>query len=199
MKNCYFTWSCNSNIFNKFVRTAGGTANGYFYKWYRRYNTAVNPKSESEAKELLKVTLKMRSDDSLRLDTVIQQEKLGLKHDNNVLVDAILGNIIGKENLIRDGNATATAATKYSGTQTITTDSYSGGYRLREVRNGVTIQTYNMQGGSSYTAAADFSDNDNNWTSGEYHDANQDDAALDVQWGKHAAKIIFNRPGHPFR
>ncbi|HEX5552427.1 MAG TPA: hypothetical protein VFX43_04185 [Chitinophagaceae bacterium] len=136
---------------------------------------------------------------SYRLDYIYHIYAVNPLSDNNVLVDAILGNIIGKENLIRDGNATATAATKYSGTQTITTDSYSGGYRLREVRNGVTIQTYNMQGGSSYTAAADFSDNDNNWTSGEYHDANQDDAALDVQWGKHAAKIIFNRPGHPFR
>lgn len=277
---------------------------------FRRYNTVVNPKPVSEAKDLLKATLQMRPDDSLRLDTVIQQEKLGLRHlafqqyykgvkvlygtyvvhakngiietinghfirvgdpsvkaevdektalskalndvnakvygwqdqetealfkkeakspsatlypkgelvifyddifthsyrmaymfhiyavqplkDNNIFVDAISRKIIGKENLIRDGNATGTADTKYSGTQTITTDSYSGSYRLREVRNGVNIQTYNMQRGSNYGSAVDFTDNDNDWTAAEYHNANQDDAALDVHWGTEKVYDYWN-------
>ncbi len=113
--------------------------------------------------------------------------------DNNIFVDAISGKIIGTENLIKDGIATGTAATKYSGSQTITTDSYTGGYRLSEVRNGVNIHTYNMQGnGTDFDVVPEFSDNDNNWTYGEYHNANQDDAALDVHWGTEKVYDYWN-------
>lgn len=246
MKNVYFTCFAMlvfaaSAFAQQTILKTDTSANGTIT--FRRYNTVVNPKPVSEAKDLLKATLQMRPDDSLRLDTVIQQEKLGLNHwayqqyykgikvlygtyvvhakngvietinghfisvgnpsvkaevdekaalskalnyvnakvygwqdqgtealfkkesksssatlypkgklvifydgiythsyrlaymfhvyavqplkNNNIFVDAISGKIIGKENLIRDGNATGTADTKYSGTQTITTDSYS--------------------------------------------------------------------------
>jgi len=80
-------------------------------------------------------------------------------------------------------NASASAATRYSGTKTITTDSYSGSYRLRETGRGNGIQTYNMKKGTNYTSAVDFTDVDNNWTAAEFNNTNKDNAALDAHWG----------------
>ncbi len=103
---------------------------------------------------------------------------------NNVFIDAITGDMLRKQNLIFDANATGPATTRYSGTQTITTDSYSGAYRLRELTNSVRIETYNMRNkGTNYSNAGDFADNDNNWTAAEYNNAYYDNAALDAHWG----------------
>ncbi len=71
-------------------------------------------------------------------------------------------------------------------------DSYSGGFRLREIRNGVNIQTYNMNLGTNYSSATDFSDNNNNdWTAAEYNNTNLDNAALDAHWGLEILKLTF--------
>lgn len=92
--------------------------------------------------------------------------------------------MLRKQNLIFDVNTTGSAVTRYSGTQTITTDSYSGAYRLRELTNSVRIETYNMRNkGRNYSNAGDFADNDNNWTAAEYNNAYYDNAALDAHWG----------------
>lgn len=72
-----------------------------------------------------------------------------------------------------------TAVTKYSGTQTITTDSYNGYYRLRESGRGNGIFTYNMQLGSNYYSAVDFTDDDNYWNN---VNAQQDEVATDAHW-----------------
>lgn len=103
-----------------------------------------------------------------------------------VYVDAHTGKVLYKVNIIETTNAPGTADTRYSGTQAIVTDTYPGGFRLRETRgaNNVAIQTYNMVvAGNNYGLATDYSDNDNNWTAAEYHDVNNDDAALDAHWG----------------
>ena len=97
-------------------------------------------------------------------------------------IDAITGDILNVNDLVFDVNTTGTAATRYSGPQSITTDSYPNGYRLRETRNGVRIETYNMNRTTNYFNT-DFSDNDNNWTATEYNNANFDNAALDAHWG----------------
>lgn len=49
-----------------------------------------------------------------------------------------------------------------------------------------------MQRGSNYGSAVDFTDNDNDWTAAEYHNANQDDAALDVHWGTEKVYDYWN-------
>jgi Zn-dependent metalloprotease len=85
-------------------------------------------------------------------------------------VDAITGEIINKASRIIFSNATGTAATRYSGTQTITADSYNGSYRLRETRNGVNIHTFNNSTGNY--SSIDFTDANNNWTATEFHNAN---------------------------
>jgi Zn-dependent metalloprotease len=76
-------------------------------------------------------------------------------------------------------NANGTAATKYSGSQQITTELFGGSYRLRDQTRGSGIQTWNMQRGSSYGAAVDFTDLDNVWNT----TANYDNAAYDAHWG----------------
>jgi bacillolysin len=99
-----------------------------------------------------------------------------------VFVDAANGSILGSRELIHETNAVGTAVTAYSGTQTITTDYTGANYVLREVARGVgngVINTYNLQQGTNYGAAIDFTDADNNWNN---VNANKDEYATDAHW-----------------
>ncbi|MBI3518316.1 MAG: M4 family metallopeptidase [Bacteroidetes bacterium] len=95
----------------------------------------------------------------------------------NVFVDAASGKIIKEQNLICTVDAVGTANTKYSGTKNITTDSFTGGYRLRESGRGGGIETYNMSNTTTYSAT-DFTNTTNTWT---ITTANQ--AATDAHFG----------------
>ncbi len=96
-----------------------------------------------------------------------------------VFVDAINGKILGKRELIHETNATGTAQTAFSGTQTITTDYTGATYRLRESGRGNGINTYNLQTGTNYGAAVDFTDADNNWNN---VNVAKDEYATDAHW-----------------
>ncbi|WP_400193084.1 M4 family metallopeptidase [Hymenobacter sp. B81] len=109
---------------------------------------------------------------------VYAQEPLSRAH---IYVDARSGEIVFVDAIIKHAAATGTLATRYSGTQSTTTDSYNGSYRLRDVSRGSGILTYNCRKSNSYTNAVDFTDADNSWT--EYNNANKDNAALDAHWG----------------
>lgn len=101
-----------------------------------------------------------------------------------VYVDAHTGDVVYEDKIIHHvAPANGTAATRYSGTRTIQTDSYTGGYRLREYTRGNGIETYDLNNGTTYSSAVDFSDNDNNWTAAEWDNAAKDNAALDAHWG----------------
>ncbi|RIJ41626.1 M4 family metallopeptidase [Pontibacter oryzae] len=106
-----------------------------------------------------------------------------------IYVDAHTGEVVHKDAIIKHASATATAATRYSGSKTITTDSFSGSYRLRDYTRGSGVETYNCNTGTSYNNATDFTDTDNNWTSGEYNNSAKDNAALDAHW---AAQMTFD-------
>lgn len=95
----------------------------------------------------------------------------------NVYVDAQTGAVLREQNLICTVNTPATASTKYSGTQTIMTDSYAGGYRLRETGRGNGIETYNLNHSSSYSNT-DFSNASTNWLA-----SHPDRVATDAHWG----------------
>jgi bacillolysin len=98
-----------------------------------------------------------------------------------VFVDAVSGNVLGSRSLIHTTNAAGTAVTAYSGTQAITTDNTGTTFRLRETGRGNGINTYNMKNaGTSYAAAVDFTDADNNWNN---VNANKDQYATDGHWG----------------
>lgn len=79
--------------------------------------------------------------------------------------------------------ATANAATRYSGTQSIQTTSSGGSYILSDATRGNGVMTFNMQKGTNYSSAVEFTDADNNWTAAEYDNANKDNGALDAHWG----------------
>ncbi|MBL4657465.1 MAG: M4 family metallopeptidase, partial [Flavobacteriales bacterium] len=90
------------------------------------------------------------------------------------------GAILHENNRIHTADATGTAATAYSGSQTIITDDTGSNFRLRETGRGSGIQTWDMNEGSNYGNAVDFTDGDNFWNN---VNANQDEVATDAHWG----------------
>ncbi len=108
----------------------------------------------------------------------------------DIYVDAISGEIVYRNATIKHLNVAGTAATTYSGSRPITADSFNGSYRLRETAHGLGIETYNARRSNSYTAAVDFTDNDNNWTAAEMS-TNFDQIALDAHWGATATYDYF--------
>ncbi len=105
----------------------------------------------------------------------------------DVFIDAQTGEVIHSYNKIHTAEVTGTATTKYSGVQSIQTDSTAAtSFRLREYNRGGGIETYNMLEGTSYAAAVDFTDTDNNWNN---VNAQQDEVAADAHW---AAEMTYD-------
>jgi Zn-dependent metalloprotease len=92
-----------------------------------------------------------------------------------IYIDAINGQVIYFEKLDKETNTSGTSSTLYSGTQSITMDSYSGGYRLQETRNSCTISTLNAGAGTSTYSLADYSNSSTTWPA--------NNGATDIHWG----------------
>ncbi|RIY12474.1 M4 family metallopeptidase [Hymenobacter rubripertinctus] len=101
-----------------------------------------------------------------------------------IYVDAHSGEVVFQDAIIKHAAATGSFATRYSGTQSSTTDSFNGSYRLRDVTRGSGVQTFDMNQGTNYSSAVDFTDANNSWT--EYNNSAFDNAALDAHWGAQA-------------
>ncbi len=98
----------------------------------------------------------------------------------NIYINAENGKVMFKENRICTFAANGSGNTRYSGLRSFTTDSIApGSYRLRDVTRGGGVETYDMNNGTNYGTAVDFTDADNFWST----NTNQDDAALDAHWG----------------
>lgn len=87
---------------------------------------------------------------------------------SNVYVDAKTGKVINNISLITDIDTPSTAKTSYSGMQTITADSYSGGYRL--IDNARNIETYDATNAtgitiSGFTGTTNYTNSTTNWGS----------------------------------
>lgn len=96
-------------------------------------------------------------------------------------VDAKTGDVVNYIPLLL--NEVGQAATRYSGNRDIST-SYNGTkYVLHDNTRGSGIETYNLQHSTNLSNAIDFTDDDNAWTAGEFHNVNKDDGALDAHWG----------------
>lgn len=85
----------------------------------------------------------------------------------NVYVDAKTDEIFNVVDLLENADVTGTANTFFRGTQTITFDSYSGTYRLRE--SARKIETYNAANatftdGTGFEAYTDFLSSSTTWT-----------------------------------
>ena len=79
----------------------------------------------------------------------------------DIYVDAKTGKIVNVINLMEDIDTPATANTIYSGTKTITTDSYSEGYRLRD--NLRKIETYDASNSILNFNGIDYSNTTTTW------------------------------------
>lgn len=84
----------------------------------------------------------------------------------NVFIDAATGKVLNKIDLIAHADTPGTATTLYSGTQSITCDSYGGSYRLRE--NTRKIETYDATNsyfinGSGLAGYSDFVTSSTTW------------------------------------
>lgn len=108
-----------------------------------------------------------------------------------VFVDANNGKIIFRDPIIK--HVEGTASTRYSGTRTTETQQNGSTHRLRDYSRGNGIETYNLNRGTNYGSATDFTDNDNNWTSTEYNNSNKDNAALDAHWGSEKTYDYFSQ------
>ena len=105
-------------------------------------------------------------------------------------IDASSGEILMTQNHIHEGNANGTATTAYSGTQSIITDSTgTNNYRLRENSRGNGIRTFDMNTGTSYGAAVDFTDSNNVWNN---VNAQEDEYATDAHWGSQKTYDYFS-------
>jgi len=109
-----------------------------------------------------------------------------------VYVDAVSGTIINSRSLMENTNIACTATTLYNGTVAITGDAFAGGNRLRESRNGVSIQTLNLQHNTSTAGAIDFTNNNTSWTNGSWANFTADRAALDAHWGAERVLDYWN-------
>ena len=97
-----------------------------------------------------------------------------------VYVDAQTAEVIWKVERIHDIDAVGSATTAFSGARTITSDSFGGSFRLRETGRGNGIETYDMNTGTDYNTAVDFTDADNNWVGPS---PAIDQYAYDAHWG----------------
>jgi bacillolysin len=100
----------------------------------------------------------------------------------HVYVDAKNGEHIFSNSIIHHVAVPGTFATRFSGTQTATTDQVSAtSFRLRDPSRSGGVNTYNLKKGTRYNRAVDFTDANNQWV--EYANANKDNAALDAHLG----------------
>lgn len=95
----------------------------------------------------------------------------------HIYIDAASGEVLKEKEILCTADAVGSASTKYSGVQAMTTDSYSGGYRLRETGRGNGIETYNLNNTGTYTNT-DFTNATNTWTS-----TGTNQTATDAHWG----------------
>lgn len=95
----------------------------------------------------------------------------------DVFVDASTGKILNELNHICTVNTPGTAATKYSGTQTITCDFANNQHTLRETVRGLGVETYNLFNTTNY-ALNNFTSTTSTWSLSAF-----DQGALDAHWG----------------
>jgi len=101
-----------------------------------------------------------------------------------VFVDAHTGKVLDREQIMKISSP-GWAHTRYSGTRAFQTQVsvIPRGYYLYDNSRGARIFTMDMNNGTNLSQAENYFDNDNNWTSAEWHNTYMDDGALDAHWG----------------
>ena len=104
----------------------------------------------------------------------------------DIYINCETGEVVFTLDKLHMSDVLGTANTKYSGMREITTDSYNGSFRLRETGRGNGIETYDMNTGTSYNSAVDFTDADNYWNN---YNSDFDEVAADAHW---AAEMTYD-------
>lgn len=109
----------------------------------------------------------------------------------DIYVNASTGSIHRVDNKIHTTDSLGLAITKYSGSRVIVADhTGTNAFRLRETGRGNGIQTYDMNEGTSYGSAVDFTDTDNYWNN---VNSDIDEAATDAHWGAEMTYDYFHQ------
>jgi gliding motility-associated-like protein len=109
----------------------------------------------------------------------------------NIFINAETGSVWADEDLLHIVDVKGSANTKYRGVKPITTDSTApGNYRLRETGRGGGIETYDMNKGTNYSLAVDFTDTDNYWNN---YNANFDEIGGDAHFGAEKTYDYFKQ------
>ena len=96
-------------------------------------------------------------------------------------VDARTGEVIRMLDQLCGADEAGSGEAMYNGTVNLTVDNTGSGYRLRSTGRGVAILTQDMQNGTNYGAAVDFTDPDN------YFDEAEDAAGVQAHWALEAS------------
>jgi Zn-dependent metalloprotease len=99
-----------------------------------------------------------------------------------VYIDAATGKVLFADQLIK--HTAATGASKYSGTVPFQTANTLGTYYLFDSTRGDGVYTMNMENGTDYFAASDYTSITNTWPV-----APVDNVALDAHWG---AEVVYD-------
>lgn len=112
---------------------------------------------------------------------------------NFVYIDALNGDVIRRKRLNMAASVDATATSRYYTSHTIKTKKLLfGDYYLKDDTRGDGLVTVNMESSTNINDMVNYLDADNNWTAGEYHNNDKDDAALDAHWGLMKTYDYFN-------
>lgn len=107
----------------------------------------------------------------------------------DIYIDAETGELDFANDRLCTVDAQGTAHTRFSGVQTITTDSTGPFFRLRESGRAQGVETYNMLNGTNYSLAVDFIDSNNIW---DVFVPAFDNSATDAHWGAEMTYDYFN-------
>jgi zinc metalloprotease ZmpA len=102
----------------------------------------------------------------------------GTPFEKHVIVDAHSGRKLDAWDDIHTAAATGTGQTLYSGNVTLTTNSVTGGFELRDPTRG---NTYTIKMGNATSGGSIAKDSDNTWGNNSNSDSNS--AAADAQYG----------------
>ncbi|WP_224367922.1 M4 family metallopeptidase [Hyalangium versicolor] len=105
--------------------------------------------------------------------------KDGTPSELHVLVDAQTGAVLESWDMVHTATATGTGNSLYLGAVSITTNSVTSGYEMRDTTRGTGFYTLNLNNGTS--GGSIFTDADNTWGTGA--SSNAQSAAVDAHYG----------------
>ncbi len=92
-----------------------------------------------------------------------------------VFVDAQSGKVVFENPRIHHANVPATGTSLYNGNVSFTADYTGSYYRLRQTSSGNGVETYNLNNGTNYSQATDFTSSTSNFTA--------DPTGVQAHWG----------------